>query len=99
MLWTWLLKKSRSTRTQSARCVVTMKIDQTIDIKGEVCPMTFVKTKLVLEEMKSGEILEVITDHKPAFMRMPESCEYEGHSVLKKEQVNDTDYRLIIQKK
>ncbi len=33
---------------------------QELDIRGKVCPMTFVYTKLKLEEMKSGELLKVI---------------------------------------
>ena len=33
--------------------------DQSIDITAEVCPMTFVRTKLKLERMRSGEVLSV----------------------------------------
>lgn len=33
--------------------------DYTVDITQEVCPFTFVRTKLVLERMKDGEILSV----------------------------------------
>ena len=35
------------------------KIDNQIDITKEICPMTFVKTKLKLETMSTGEVLEV----------------------------------------
>ncbi|MHC4253823.1 MAG: sulfurtransferase TusA family protein, partial [Planctomycetota bacterium] len=30
------------------------------DLTGEVCPMTFVKLKLHLEQLSSGEVLEVL---------------------------------------
>lgn len=73
--------------------------DKTIDIKGEVCPYTFVKTKLALEGLESGESLEAITDHKPAVRNVTKSCENEGHEVLESSRVNETDYRLIIRKK
>ena len=33
--------------------------DHDIDITGEVCPMTFVRTKLKLERMRPGETLSV----------------------------------------
>ena len=31
--------------------------DHALDITGEVCPMTFVRTKLVLERMAGGQTL------------------------------------------
>ena len=38
---------------------MTIHPDQTIDITNEVCPMTFVRTKLKLERMQPGEVLSV----------------------------------------
>lgn len=76
-----------------------MKIDKSIDIRGEVCPYTFVRTKLALENLSSGQILEVITNHKPAVRNVVRSCENEGHAILESKRVNETDYLLIIRKK
>jgi len=76
-----------------------MKINKSINIKGEVCPYTFVKAKLALEGLSAGGVLEVITDHKPAVRNVTRSCENEGHILLKSEQINETDYRLVIKKK
>jgi len=45
-----------------------------LDIKGKVCPMTFVYTKLTLEELNRGDILEVILDFPPAAKNIPENC-------------------------
>jgi len=42
-----------------------------IDLKGEVCPYTFVKSKLAMEELRLGEVLEVIGDHEPAVEQRP----------------------------
>jgi TusA-related sulfurtransferase len=36
--------------------------------------MTFVYTKLTLEEMKKGEFLEIILDFPSALKNIPESC-------------------------
>lgn len=36
--------------------------------------MTFVYTKLALEELKEGEILEVFLDYRPALKNIPDSC-------------------------
>ena len=45
-----------------------------LDIRGKVCPMTFVYTKLALEEMTKGEIIEVLVDFPPAIENIPDSC-------------------------
>ncbi len=74
------------------------KIDKTIDIKGQVCPYTFVRSKLAIEKMKIGEVLEIIVDHKPAIENVPKSMENEGQKVLKVEQINPTDWRIVVRK-
>ncbi|MFX1237998.1 MAG: sulfurtransferase TusA family protein [Promethearchaeota archaeon] len=47
---------------------------RTLDIRGKICPMTFVYTKLSLEKMEKGEILEVILDFPAAVENIPSSC-------------------------
>ncbi|MHA1520845.1 MAG: sulfurtransferase TusA family protein [Promethearchaeota archaeon] len=44
-----------------------------LDLIGKQCPMTFVYTKVALEEMKSGGILRVILDFRSAFTSVPEN--------------------------
>ncbi len=44
-----------------------------LDIRGKVCPMTFVYTKLTLEKMDPGEILEVTLDFPAAVKNVPVS--------------------------
>ncbi|MDH5542425.1 MAG: sulfurtransferase TusA family protein [Nitrospinota bacterium] len=75
------------------------KIDKTVDIKGEHCPFTFVRSKLALEKMESGQILEIITDHHPATENVPRSMENEGNKVIEVTKINDTDWRMVFQKK
>jgi TusA-related sulfurtransferase len=54
----------------------------TIDITDEVCPMTFVKTKLLIERMKPGELLEVRLRGSEPLRNVPRSAEELGHRVL-----------------
>ena len=75
-----------------------LKFDKELNIKGEVCPYTFVRSKLALEMMKAGEILQVIVDHEPAIQNVPRSMENEGHKVLKVEKINDTDWQMVFRK-
>lgn len=76
-----------------------MKIDKTINIKGEVCPYTFVRSKLAIEEMDSSQVLEVITDHRPATENVPRSMANEGNEVLEITKINDKDWRMLFRKK
>ncbi|MCA9433855.1 MAG: sulfurtransferase TusA family protein, partial [Candidatus Omnitrophica bacterium] len=46
-------------------------IDSTLDLSGVVCPMNFVKTKLQLELMQSGQVLEVIIDRGEPVRNVP----------------------------
>jgi TusA-related sulfurtransferase len=48
---------------------------KTIDIRGKVCPMTFVYTKINLEKMKAGEFIDVNLDYAPALKNIPKSCD------------------------
>ncbi len=69
-----------------------------LDLRGEVCPFTFVKTKLALEELENGEILEVIFDHEPAVKDVPKSVEAEGHKVLAIEKIGENEWKVVIKK-
>ncbi len=55
---------------------------QAIDITGEVCPMTFVRTKLRLERMHPGEILKVRLRGEEPLRNVPKAARDEGHSIL-----------------
>jgi len=72
--------------------------DKTLDIKGQVCPYTFVRSKLALENMKANEILEVITDHEPALKDIPKNMENEGQKILRIEQSPDESWHIFIRK-
>jgi tRNA 2-thiouridine synthesizing protein A len=64
--------------------------DHDIDITGEVCPMTFVRTKLKLERMASGEVLRVRLRGEEPLRNVPRAARDEGHSILGIEADGDT---------
>lgn len=72
--------------------------DKKINIKGLVCPYTFVKAKLAIESMEVGQVLEILLDYEEASRSIPKSMEDHGQKVLKVEKVNDTDWVLQIRK-
>lgn len=75
-----------------------LTVDQELDLKGEVCPYTFVKSKLALEEMDSGQVLRVLVDHLPAVDNVPRSMQNEGQEVLDISQVSATEWTITIRK-
>jgi tRNA 2-thiouridine synthesizing protein A len=59
-----------------------IQADHDIDITGEVCPMTFVRTKLRLERMQSGETLAVRLRGDEPLRNVPRAARDEGHTIL-----------------
>ncbi|MDH4232249.1 MAG: sulfurtransferase TusA family protein [Nitrospirota bacterium] len=72
--------------------------DKRVDIRGLVCPYTFVKAKLAIESMETGQILEILLDYDEAAKSIPKSMEAHGQQVLKVAKINDTDWVLLIRK-
>ncbi|MBI4378581.1 MAG: sulfurtransferase TusA family protein [Nitrospinae bacterium] len=73
------------------------KIDDSIDLSHEVCPMTFVLTKMKLEALQQGQLLEVILPAGEPMRSVPISIKEEGHKILKVEKMGGM-FKLIIEK-
>ena len=56
-----------------------------IDITNEVCPLTFVKTKLAIEKLTIGEVLEVRLMGREPLENIPRSAVEHGHTILANE--------------
>lgn len=56
--------------------------DRVLDVTRLVCPMTFVRTKLVLEAMAAGDRLEVRLNEGEPLENVPRSVREMGHEVL-----------------
>jgi len=77
---------------------VNRQVDDVLDLKGEVCPYTFVKSKLALEDMETGEVLRVILDNPGSARNVPRSLSSEGHQVLDVVQLNSTEWAITVRK-
>lgn len=75
-----------------------MQIDRELDLKGEVCPFTFVKSKLIMEQMEKGQVLRVILDYKPSVENVPKSFQMEGQEVLGVNQISDSLWEVLVRK-
>jgi TusA-related sulfurtransferase len=83
--------------------MITRTPDHFLDITKDVCPITFVKTKLLIEKAKSGDFIEVLLTGGEPIENVPRSVKEEGHTVICQEFEGLADdgrelYRLQIQK-
>jgi len=73
--------------------------DAVLDLKGVACPMNYVKTKLKLEMMPAGSVLEVLLDDGEPIENVPKSVANDGHDVVSIDPFDDGDHhRLTIRK-
>ena len=73
-------------------------VDDTVDITDVNCPVTFVKTKVALEELDDGQILQVHLNDGEPVQNVPRSVKEEGHEVLKLTDNEDGTFELYIRK-
>jgi sulfite reductase (ferredoxin) len=56
-----------------------------LDLRGVACPLNYVRTKLQLEKMQTGEILEILLDDGEAIESLTNSVLADGVKILTKE--------------
>ena len=71
---------------------------QILDLRGEVCPFTFVRTKLRLEEMRTGDRLRVIVDHEPASRNIPRSAKEWGQTIVHVGPIGAGVWQILIER-
>ncbi len=79
--------------------VLALPADREIDLKGKICPYTFIESMLALEEMEPNQVLRVIVDYAPAVCDVPRSLKSEGYEILDVSPVNETDWAILVRNK
>ncbi len=69
------------------------------DLRGVLCPMNFVRTKLELASLQSGDVLEILLDDGKPIENVPGSVRLEGHTVLSETQHTEGYWQVLIKKK
>lgn len=75
-----------------------IKFDDTVDITDVVCPVTFVRAKVALEELDEGQILSIRMNDGEPVQNVPRSIKEEGHQILKLDDNEDGTYTLYVKK-
>ena len=72
--------------------------DRELDITREVCPMTFVRTRLALDRMAPGQTLLVRLKGEEPLRNGPRTAKEQGHEVLSLETDDDGVTRLLLRR-
>ena len=70
----------------------------TLDLSGEVCPYTFVRTRLALEALALGAEEVVTLDHPPAARNVPRSALDWGQGVLAVDETTPGRWQVRLRK-
>ncbi len=72
--------------------------DEEVDITDKVCPLTFVKAKVTLDELDEGQVLAIRMNDGEPVQNVPRSIKEEGHQILKLSDNADGTYTLYVRK-
>ena len=68
-----------------------------LDMRGVRCPMNYIQTKLRLDELAAGQVLEVLVDDGEAVRGIPLGFQEAGHEVLSVAPA-ESGHRIVIRK-
>ena len=74
------------------------RVDTELDLRGEVCPYTFLKSRLALETMATGQVLGVLVDNETSAHDVPVSLRRAGHVVLAVEPEGAGVWAIVVRK-
>jgi len=75
-----------------------IQFDEEVDITDKVCPLTFVKAKVTLDELDDGEVLAIRMNDGEPVQNVPRSIKEEGHQILKLVDNEDGTFTLYVRK-
>lgn len=70
--------------------------DEILDLTGVPCPRNAARSLMVLMRMDEGEILLITIDDGEPIALVPESIEDDGHTIVARQQLEDTRWKLWI---
>ena len=75
-----------------------LEFDEFVDITDVVCPITFVKAKVAIDELDEGQVLAIRMNDGEPVQNVPRSFKEEGHKIIKLTDGEDGTYTLYVKK-
>ncbi len=69
-----------------------------LNLRGVACPMNFVKAKLKLETINTGDVLEIVLDDGQPIQNVPASFRAEGQEIAGMSETADGHWRVAVRK-
>jgi tRNA 2-thiouridine synthesizing protein A len=91
--WMFLVNSEKASIVDS-----TLTADREIDITRDVCPMTFVKTRIALDRLSAGQTLLVRLRGEEPLRNVPRTATEQGHTVLEQRAQEDGATLLLLRK-
>lgn len=76
----------------------TAKPDADLDITADLCPMTYVRTRLALDRLPAGALLRVRLRGEEPRRNVPRTAQQQGHDVVTTEDLPDGSSLLLLRK-
>jgi TusA-related sulfurtransferase len=89
---------TQQTKTKPDEPLADQAANAAIDITAEVCPMTFVRTRLALDRLAPGQTLLVTLRGAEPLRNVPRTAREQGHEVLSLETTPDGVSRLLLRR-
>lgn len=86
------------TKTNAALSTSAIAAAQVLDITGEICPMTFVRTRLALDRLAPGDLLRVRLRGEEPRRSVPQNATALGHEVVSREDLADGTTELLLRR-
>ena len=77
---------------------IDFNVDDEIDVTDVVCPITFVKAKVALDELDENQILLVKLNDGEPVKNVPRSLKEEGNEILRLDDNGDGTFNLYVKK-
>lgn len=74
------------------------EITAAVDITDVICPITFVKVKVALEDIADGQLLAIRMNDGEPLQNVPRSLKDEGHLVTAVSRQDDGTFTVIVRK-
>ncbi|MBI2862215.1 MAG: sulfurtransferase TusA family protein [Chloroflexi bacterium] len=68
-----------------------------LDARGEICPYPMMKATEAIEHAQEGDVIEVLTDHPPALITIPNAAVKLGWDVAI-QRVASAEWKLVLTK-
>jgi len=88
-----------SDKSSDASVQTAITPDHEIDVTREYCPMTFVRTRLALDKLRSGQVLQVLMKGEEPRRNVPRTAAEQGHAVLALVDEPEGVTRMLVRRK